>query len=102
MANTGKRPDYFEAIIQLRPLDEEAFNWIFEEVDRRRNVSIAKVEKVKGGVDLYISDQKFARSLAPRFKKKFGGEIKTTRSLFGYSRDKGKRVYRVTVLMRLE
>ena len=95
-------PSYYEAIIQLRPFDEEVLNFINKQISERKDVFISKIEKLKTGVDLYLSSQRFAIALGKKLKKSFGGEIKITRKLHTVSKKTGKRVYRVTVLFRKE
>lgn len=97
-----RRPEYWEAKIQLRPYDEEVFRFIQNRIKKRKDVTIAKMEKLKTGIDIYISDQKFARQLGKKLKDCFNGEVKITRKLFGRDRHKGKIVYRGTVLFRLK
>jgi len=94
--------EYYEAIIQVRPADQEVLNFIYSKVYDRKAVFISKEIKVKTGIDLYISDQKFARSLGIRLKKVFGGTVKSTRSLYTFNKNESKKVYRVTVCYRLD
>ncbi len=70
-------------------------------IEERGNVTIAKIVKQKTGVDLYLSSWRFAISLSRMLKKSFDGKVKITRSLFSKSKETGKRIYRVTVLFRL-
>jgi nonsense-mediated mRNA decay protein 3 len=91
---------YFEAIIQLRPLKEEVFNFIVNHIDNRNDCEITQTKKLKTGIDIYVTSQKFARALGKKLKKTFKGTLKSTRSLHTQSRQTGKRLYRVTVLFR--
>ena len=96
------RPEYWEAKIQLRPYNEEVFRFIQNRVKERRDVTIANIEELKTGIDIYISDQQFARQLGKKLKDNFGGELKITRKLFGMNRQKSRLVYRGTILFRLK
>lgn len=94
--------DYYEAIIQIRPKDEEILNFVDNQIKKRKNVFISKIVEKRFGVDVYISDQRFARSLGKKLKDKFKGELKTSRKLHTRDKMKSKNVYRVTVCFRKE
>lgn len=93
---------YYEAIIQLRPYNEEVINFIRKKVEERRNVFITKEINLKTGIDFYLTCQRFARALGQKLKRTFNGELKTSRSLYGIRKGTSKKVYRVTVLFRLK
>lgn len=94
--------DYFEAIIQIRPRDVEILSFINNQIKKRGNVFISKIVDKKEGVDLYISDQRFARSIGKKLKESFKGELKTSRKLHSRNMIKSKNIYRVTVCFRKE
>lgn len=94
-------PRYYEAILQLRPRDDKVLEFIKKRIEDKKNVFISRIDEVKTGLDIYISSQRFARSLGHRLKKSFDGKVVYSRKLFTVSRKTGKRVYRVTVLFRL-
>ena len=95
------KDNYFEAVIQLRPYDEEVYLFIEKEIKKRKdNVYISKIVELKSGIDIYISSQKFARTLGPRIKKRFDGELKMTRTIHTRYKLKSRNVYRATVLFR--
>lgn len=94
-----KHSGYFEAIFQLRDCSSKVFEYVGKQIEKQ-NISISKQVDQKNGVDLYLSSWRFAVALAKKLKKTFRGETKITRKLFGVDRQKGKRVYRVTVLFR--
>jgi nonsense-mediated mRNA decay protein 3 len=91
---------YYEAIIQLRPDDAKVRRCVEHEV-QAANAHIAKTERVKGGLDIYLSSWKSAIALGRVLKARFGGEVQVTRKMFGVQRSTGKTVYRATVLFRL-
>ena len=93
---------YYEAVLQLRNPNEEAVNCIINAINKRKGVFIAKQVEVKGGIDFYISSQRFTRSLGKKLKKAFKGELKESRKLYGMDRQKSKQIYRGTVLFRIE
>ena len=96
-----KKSDYFEAIIQLRNPSEELLNFVENRVEERENVFVSNIKEVKNGYDIYISDQRYARSMGRKMKKAFKGELKTSRSLYGVDNQTSKKVYRVTVCFRM-
>ena len=93
---------YFEAILQIRPADQKVLDYVYARIYERKNVFVSKEVQTKTGIDIYLSDQKFARMLGPKLKKVFGGTVKSTRSLFSVDRQRSKKIYRVTVCYRLE
>lgn len=92
--------NYYEAIIQLRPLKQSILDFIITDIKKRDDVKITKIEKLKTGIDLYLTSQRFARALGKKLKKSFKGELKTSRSLHSTDRNTSKKLYRVTVLFR--
>ncbi|MFH1455824.1 MAG: NMD3-related protein [archaeon] len=91
--------NYWEAVIQLRPFDDEVFRFIQNQVKKRKSVFISRIFEVKGGVDIYLSSQRYARSIAAKLKK-FKGEVKVTHTLHTRDNMKSKDLYRATVLFR--
>lgn len=98
----NKHIDYFEAILQLRPYSKEVENWIEKQVKKRKDVVISKKLFVQGGLDIYMSSQRFARTLGPKLKKVFKGEVKITKKLYSVNKITSKKIYRGTVLFRLK
>lgn len=100
--NTNMHLDYYEAILQIRPAKEEVINYVYELL-KQNNIRISKIVESKNGIDLYLDNQKFTRgTLAKQLKKRFKGELKITRSLYGVNRNTSRLVYRGTVLFRLK
>ncbi|MEK6839397.1 MAG: NMD3-related protein, partial [Nanoarchaeota archaeon] len=48
---------YYQAIIQLRPADEKLVNYVLDYFKNKEHVTIAKIDKLKTGIDVYISDK---------------------------------------------
>lgn len=94
------KDQYFEAKIQLRPFRQDIYDFILDEVKKRGKVFISKIDELKTGIDIFISDQRFARRLGKMMKDKFGGELKITRTLFTQDKLTSKLIYRGTVLFR--
>ncbi|TKJ17268.1 hypothetical protein CEE44_01910 [Candidatus Woesearchaeota archaeon B3_Woes] len=99
-----EKPDqYYEAVLQLRNNPpEESVSCVVNAIKKRKGVSIAKLSKVKGGIDIYISSQRFTRTLGKLLKKSFKGELIESRKLYGMDRQKSKKIYRGTVLFRFD
>ena len=93
----GKRPEYYEAILQLRECGKEVEHFVQDEIGRE-GAHIAKVKPVRGGLDYYLADKNFTKSLGKKLVERFGGEYKVTASLWGQK--DGKEIYRITVLFR--
>lgn len=99
----GKHSEYYEAILQLRPVRDNVLDFIRELINSRDNVHITKVVELKNGVDIYLDNQKFARGvLGPQLKRRFKGDLIISKSLYGKHRMTSKLVYRATVLFRLK
>jgi len=96
------KDQYFEAKLQLRPFNKEIYDFVLRQVAKRKNVFISKEVKLKTGIDIYLTSQRFARSLGKKLKDTFKGELKITRTLFSRDRLKSKLVYRGTVLFRMK
>jgi len=94
---TGKRAEYYEAILQLREISKETKEFVDKEIYRVK-LPISKINKLKNGFDYYLADNEMTRALGKRLQQKIGGELTITASL--HTKIKGKDVYRVTVLFR--
>ncbi len=95
------RPEYFEGTLQLRNVTDEARAFVYSQIEKRPQVTIAKVEPQKNGEDIYLSSQHYLQTLGKLLAEKFGGHLKITARLHTKSRIKSKDVYRVTVLFRM-
>lgn len=93
----GKHPQYYEAILQLRDISQDVVDYVETEFMRAK-IPLTKALEVKNGIDFYVADSQFTRSLGKRLQEKFGGELLITASLYGVKKD--REVYRVTVLFR--
>lgn len=96
------RPEYYEAILQLRPRNHAVEEFIVRRIDERNDAQITRVNQLKTGIDFYISNQKYARALGALLKRKFDGKLTISRKIFGRNRQSSKLLYRATVLFRVE
>jgi NMD protein affecting ribosome stability and mRNA decay len=92
---------YFEGVLQLRPAREDVLRFIRESTARDGKAEIVKEAKVKGGIDLYFSSQRYLRALGQKLPGRFSGRLEMSRRLFSASNVTSKLIYRVTVLFRL-
>ncbi len=95
-------PDYYEAIIQIRPSNKNLLDYIENQVKKKGDVFISKRIVKDYGTDLYLTCRRFALVLARRVKRNFKCEVKSTRTLYTRNRQTSKDVYRVTVLFRFK
>ena len=92
---------YFTAIIQVRGAKEEKWkkiNDVIKKTVKERNSFISKTEKVRGGLDYYVSNKKVAERAIRDIKELFGGEITKSSSLVGMKN--GKKIFRNTYSIR--
>ena len=90
---------YYEAIFQFRNCSSEVLGYSRKLIDKQGG-HVVKIVEQKNGGDFYLDSWRLAVFLGKRLKKVFSGETKISRKLFGVSRIKSKKVYRVTVLFR--
>jgi len=99
----NRHPDYYEAILQLRPTKKEVLDFVLDLVEKRNDVEISKIKDLKTGCDIYLTNQRFARgTLASQLRKKFKGKLVITKTIYGQDRMTSKILYRATVLFRLD
>ena len=93
--------NYFEGILQLRDVGDNILDFAIKEIRKNENANIAKIKKVKNGVDIYLSPQKCLRSLGNRLQNEFGGQLLVSTKLHTISRITGRELYRVNMLFRI-
>ena len=96
-----KHSKYFEGTLQLRNPSEELIEVAASEIEKAPNVFVAESRNVKNGIDVYVSSQRFLRSLGNKLQKRFGGQLVISTKLFTKHRLTSKEVHRVNVLLRL-
>ena len=101
MKNEEKHKGYFEGILQLRNPNEELLNYVYTAIQNDKQARIAQQLEVRGGIDIYLSSQRYLLALGKRINERFSGVLRTSRKLFTFRRAEGKKVYRVNVLFRL-
>ncbi len=84
---------YYEAILQIRC---ETSQKILDFIDRRINQdSYYRVEKVRGGYDLYVGNKAIANEVAELLKKNY--KLKIVKSYKMYTRKEGRDMYRTMI-----
>ena len=92
---------YFEGILQLRNPNKEVIEYIIKTVERKENVAITNIKKVRGGIDFYITSNKYLQRLGKELQNRFGGVLKTSSKLHTRNHQTSKELHRVNVLFRL-
>lgn len=98
----NRHANYYEAILQLRPYNKKLVDFIVKKIIERKNVYIVKEVHLKTGIDLYLTDQRFARALGKQLKRHFKGKLILSRKLHTRDRQTSRNIYRVTVCFRLD
>lgn len=102
---TRKLGNYYEAILQLRGERGEHLDSILKvlldavEEAPSKSVFLTKMERIKEGYDLFLSDKQYTRAMARRVVERYGGTFKETSHLVGMK--KGTELYRITVSIRI-
>ena len=94
--------NYYEATLQIRPFNQKVLQYVVNEVEKRKDVFIAKTEELKTGVDIFLSSQRFTRTLGKKLKDRFEGALTISKKINRRDRQTGGILYRATVLFRLK
>ncbi len=95
---------YFEGIIQIRGNDEEKIAEVADEILRmfeKTSYYISKIEPVRGGVDMYSTNNRMSQRAGKFLYKKYGGEYKESKKLFSLNKQTSKEIFRVNILFRI-
>jgi len=95
-----RNPQYFEGVLQLRNPTQEIIDFVATEIEKKDNVWIAKSIKLKNGIDLEMSSNKFLKEIGKKLNNKFTGVLKTSKKLFSRNRLTQKEVWRGCVLFK--
>lgn len=95
------KPDnYFEAILQLREVNQAVIEFVEDFCCKKNPRMISKINTVTNGYDYYLQSNTTLVQLGKQLKQKFTGEIITTATLHTKDSLKSKDLYRVTILFR--
>ena len=92
--------DYFEGILQLRGNFVHLLPWVKDTVKNDARSAITKEKKVKGGLDLYFSSQRYLQALGKKIKHRWVGVLKVSVRLHTKSKLTQRELFRVTVLFK--
>jgi len=96
-----KHQDYFEGILQLRNVDDEVIDFVVKQIEKTEDTFISKVKKVTNGFDIYVSRQRFLRSLGNKLQQRFGGQLIVSTKLHTRHKQTSKELHRVNLLFRM-
>ena len=102
-----KGTQFFDSILQLRNSSDEVLEFARNDVKRhhKKGIFINKevpVEKYSTkDIDLYLTNQSYAKTLAEKIKKHFGGTIRKTAKHFSANLQTSKVLYRLSILLTL-
>jgi len=89
-----KNPQYFEGTLQLRNMTQEIIDFVADDIERKGNVWIAKTQKHKNGIDLFISSNRYLKEIAMKLKNRFPGELVESSTLHSRNNFTSKDLYR--------
>lgn len=95
------RTDYYEAIIQFRPHNEEAFRLIKKWLPKK-NAKISKIVWHKTGSDIYLTKNNAARSLCNKLRKVFNCNLTLSKKIVTRQASTGKDLYRGIIAVRFK
>ncbi len=102
-----KESGYYQTVLQIR-LPKDLMESVMDEIVKHISFQnqfdpqafIAKADRTKEGVDLYIGSKKAANEIVRILRKEIGIKTKFSRKIGG--RLKGKEVYRDTILITIQ
>jgi len=85
----------------MRDCTPEVIKFAKQMIDKEPGVWAAKELKVTGGMDFYLSSNKFLKKLGKILASNFEGIIKSSSKLHTEDRQTGRKLYRGTILFRM-
>jgi nonsense-mediated mRNA decay protein 3 len=97
---------YYEGILQIRGNNTSLLKKILDTIKTRvkkaqPEVFINRFSEQKNGYDFYLTSKNYLQKIAKSLLQEYGGTIKQSRKLYSRSRQTGKEIYRITVVLRL-
>ena len=96
MSKSDKNVGYYESILQLRDVSPKIVEFVQNEI-KKAQVKVAKTIPLKSGLDLYLPENTWAKSLGKKLQE-FGGHLEITATL--HTRKDDQDLYRLTILFR--
>ncbi len=91
---------YYEAKLQVRPKDKKLLEFVFREI-KKSDIEIIDKNELKEGYDIYINSANFAVKLGKLFRNEYKIKPKVSKTLTGEDKAAGKRIYKLTVLLKI-
>ena len=95
-----KHAKYFEGVLQLRNPTPEIMGFFRSQMNKKPEVFISNVERLKNGMDISLSSKKYLQQIGKKLQETFGGELKISAEHFSRSRQTSKDMFRVNVMYR--
>jgi len=98
---------YFESVLQLRNASDEIARFVRQDISKQKSKGIHLNKEVRldkysdKDVDFYLTKKNYAKVLAEKVKKNFGGKIKSNAQLYSIDWETSKNQYRLNVLLEL-
>ncbi len=92
---------YYQGRLQLRNCTKEVIQFSRDRIMAADGVQITKEVNVQGGIDFFITSNKFLKKLGRMLKARFTGIMKQTAKLHTEDVQSGKKIYRGTILFRM-
>ncbi|MBI5390349.1 hypothetical protein HZB02_02580 [Candidatus Woesearchaeota archaeon] len=87
---------YYEAIIQLRDCSDEVLQFV-QNIFHTHHAKPSKIEPVRGGVDIYVRNQGFAKMVGKRLKEHVPGHLHISHHLVTYDHLRSRDLHRATL-----
>ncbi len=95
-----KHADYFEGTLQVRNEDEASTAFITAYV-AKHGARITKTQREGHGTNYFLTSKAVVLHLAKALQERYGGLMKTSRTLFSRNRQRSKDIYRATAFIEL-
>lgn len=96
-----KHGSYYEGVLQLRNVNDDVVDFAVKEIEKDPSTKISEVKEAGNGFDIYITRQKFLRSLGNKLQKQFGGQVLVSRRIHTRNRQTSRDLYRINLLFKL-
>ena len=102
-----KGTKYFESVFQLRNSTPEILDFIRAEIKKQHVKGIFVNKEIRldkysdKDIDFFLTDQTYAKTLAEKVRKNFGGIIKKNAQLFSIDWETSKNKYRLNLLLEM-
>ena len=94
-----KGGNYFQGILQIRNPSPELLEYVHNAITAKQGVFTSKTITVPNGLDLYLSDNTFIRSLALTIQKLYCVNVMFTSTLHSFDHQKSKELHRLTAMI---